>query len=216
MAAKYGNSGGRNKGKKYVKLRGDEIATPEAEARASEFMKWYGDNFDALRSKLLYDEFYDDEVATDTALYLYDCIAYKGLKIDNYKWYYLRAYHTALLGAKKKNGEARAAFVSVDEPVIGEVMYGDILPAPTFDYTTYEMEIDAVQREILEYVRASYDQVSVSLFEIYVTLQPEMSYKKLARMLGIPANKIWPVIGAIRKDVAVRFADRRDYLLSLL
>lgn len=209
MAAKYGNSGGRNKGKKYVKLRGNEIATPENEARAVDFMQWYGAHFDVLRSKLLYDQYYDDQVATDTAIHLYECIAFKGLKVDNYKWYYLRAYHTALLTSKKKDGDQRAGFVSIDEP-------GAQLVAPTFDYAAYELELDMVQTEILNYVRATYDQVSVSLFEIYVTLQPEMSYKKLARMLGYPANKIWPVIGSIRKDVALRFADKRDFLLSLL
>lgn len=211
MAAKYGNSGGRNKGKKYVKLNGNEIATEENEARAVDFMQWFGANFDVLRCKLLYGQYWDDQVATDTALYLYECIAFKGLRIDNYKWYYLRAYHTALLTSKKKDGDQRAAYVSIDEPE-----YGVTLAAPSFDYVTYEKELDAIQTEILDYVRSAYDQVSVSLFEIYVTLQPEMSYKKLARMLGYPANKIWPVIGSIRKDVAVRFADRRGFLLSLL
>lgn len=207
MAAKYGNSGGRNRGKKYIKLKGNEIAAPENEARALEFMNWYGANFEALRDKLLYDQFYDDEVATDTALYLYDCIAYKGLHIQNNKWYYLRAYHTALLAKRKQ--PARDVSIDAEATTLQ-------LPAPDFDYSTYERALDALQTEILDYVRANYDQVSVSLFEIYITLQPEMSYKKLARMLGFPAQKIWPVLGAIRKDVANRFSDRRDYLLSLI
>lgn len=203
--AKYGNSGGRNKGKKYKKLHGFEQATPETEARAREFMQWYGDNFDALRDKLIYDHLYDDEIATDTALYLYDCIALKGFVIKDYKFYYLRAYHTARLAALKK----RTPEVSIDdeERIIQ-------LSAPDFNYEKYEAVVDQLNTEILEYVRANYDAVAVSLFEIYIGLQPDISYKRLAVMLDIPVTKIWTSIGAIRKGVAAEFGARKGYLLS--
>jgi len=207
MAAKYGNSGGRNAGKKYAKLRGDEMATPESEGRAIEFMKWFGDNFNALRTKLLYKEYYDDQVATDTALHLYDCILLKGLVVENYKWYYLRAYHTALLASKVRRK---------DEVLHIEDSAYDTVASSNCDYSEYERASDQLQNEILEYVRGAYDPISVSLFEIYVALQPDMSYNKLSAMLGIPATKIWPVIGLIRKDVAARFAEKHNILLSLL
>jgi len=35
-------------------------------------------------------------------------------------------------------------------------------------------------------------------------------------MLGFPVRAVWPVIGAIKKDLVNRFADWKDYLLSLL
>lgn len=201
--ATYGNSGGRNRGKKYKKDYGD--TTPESENRARNFMDWYGNNFTALRDKLIYDQFYDDEVATDTALYIYDCIAYKGLTVDNYKWYYLRAYHTAFMAAQKN----KKHLVSVDdeESVIQ-------LPASDFDSDTYEEVVETINTEVLEYVRESYDEVAVSLFEIYVGLSPDISYKRMSNILGIPATKIWPVIGQIKKDLVKRFDDRRDFLLS--
>jgi len=202
---------GRNKGKKYIKLRGGEIATPENEARAQKFMRWYGYNVEYIRERLIFDHLYDDEVATDTMLYLYECIALKGLAIDKYKWYYLRAYHTNLLAAKKKRGESLKGIVYIDD----EKVHAQLL-APDFDYAAYESAVDLLKGEILEYVRATYDPVAVSLFEIYVSLQPEMSYKKLAAMLGYPLQKIWPVIGAIRKDLALRYAEKRYFLLSII
>lgn len=200
--AKYGNSGGRNKGKKYKKLNGFEQATEETEKRAREFMQWYGDNFDVLRDKLIFDRLYDDEVATDTALHLYDCIALKGLIIQDHKFYYLRAYHTSRLAKLKK-----AAPISFEEIPMQ-------IAASDFNSEKYETTVDELKGEILEYVRDNYDAIDVSLFEIYIGLQPDISYKRLAVMLDFPVTKIWSGIGAIRKDVAERFSQRKEFMLS--
>jgi hypothetical protein len=54
----------------------------------------------------------------------------------------------------------------------------------------------------------------VSLFEIYVGLSPDISYKRMSIILGIPATRIWPVIGRIKKDLVKRFDGRRGFLLS--
>lgn len=209
--ARNGNS---NKGKKYVKLRGGEVATPENEARAREFLNWYAANIDTISRKLIYDHLYDDEVATDTMLGVYDCIALKGLVVRDYKFYFLRAYHTNYLAAQKRRNVAQ---VSIDAPLgVDGRCISDMLVAPDFNYEAYEETVDALKTEITNYVRDHYDPAACSLFEIYIALQPEMSYKKMARMLGFPATRVWPVIGAIRKDVLQRFAARKDYLLSCL
>lgn len=209
--ARNGNS---NKGKKYVKLRGGEIATPENEARARAFMEWYAANEKTIRTKLIYDRLYDDQVATDTMLNVYDCIAYKGLQVQDYKFYFLRAYHTNYLAAQKRKGPAP---VSLDAPVWNDDMrVGDMLAAPDFDYETYEQTVDALKTEITEYVRGAYDPAECSIFEIYIALQPEISYPKMAKMLGIPAHRLWMVIGQIKKDVFKTFARRKDILLSAL
>ena len=204
--AKYGNSGGKNKGKKYKKLRGFEQATPESEAAARKFMDWYGSNFEKLKRELIYKgRGFDDEIATDTALTIYDAIALKGAQIESYKHYYFRAYHTNCLRAAqaKKNNT-----VSIDE--------GTTVIASTFNYETYEAVVDQLNTEIIEYVRANYDEVAVALFEIYIGLQPDISYRRLSVLLNIPFTKIETKIGAIRKDVAVRFNPRKDFLLSLI
>lgn len=202
-----GNRGGKNKGKKYKKLKGYEQPTPETAKRARDFMDWYGENFQDLRDRLIYDHLYDDEIATDTALHLHECIALKGFIIKDYKFYYLRAYHTARLAHLKKR--------RYDLPLDDEETYLQ-LEACDFDYETYERVVDELNGEILEYVRANYDEIAVSLFEIYIGLQPDTSYRRLSVMLDIPVTKIWVSIGAIRKDVAERFAERKEYLLSII
>ena len=198
--------------KKYIKLQGHEKPTPESERRAKAFMRWFSLRFDRLRSEWLYAGKFDDEVATDTALYIYDCIALKGLQIKGkYKWYYLRAYHMRLLATQKKRGEEARRSVYLDDP---DVLLD--LAAPTFDYEYFEALVDAINTDMLEYVRANYPPLDASLFEIYIALQPDMSYKRMGKMLGYSPNKIWPVIGAIRRDLAEKFADKRYYLLSLV
>lgn len=198
--------------KKYIKLQGHEKPTPESERRARAFMRWFSLRFDRLRSEWLYAGKFDDEVATDTALYIYDCIALKGLQIKGkYKWYYLRAYHMRLLAVQKKRAEAAQRSVYLDDP---DVLLD--LAAPTFDYEYFEALVDAINTDMLEYVRANYPPLDASLFEIYIALQPDMSYKRMGKMLGYSPNKIWPVIGAIRRDLAEKFADKRYFLLSLV
>lgn len=200
--------------RKYVKLKGHEVATPENERRAKAFMRWFSLRFDRLRKEWLYAGKFDDQVATDTALYIYECIALKGLIIKGkYKYYFLRAYHMRLLAERKKRAEHESRHVWLDDP---EVAVGHYLAASEFDYEYFEALVDSINSEMLEYVRNNYPPLDASLFEIYIALQPDMSYKRMGKMLGYPPHKIWPAIGAIRRDLAERFSDKRDFLLSLV
>lgn len=215
--ATYGNSGGRNRGKNYIKLTGSETATPESEARARDFMAWYGANMDGLR-RSLYNGFYDADLMSETALHIYNCIALKGLRVDNYRGYYLRAYHTTRMAALKRDSENQERTVRIDygtdrNPARVEA---EIVPHPADgDRKAYEVAAARLENEILEYVRAKYDAAAVALFEIYVALRPDISYKRLSELLGWPLCKIWPVMGAIRKDVAAHFGERNRQLLTI-
>lgn len=196
--ATYGNSNKGNTGKKYIKLTGEEVATPQDLARANDFKEWFGREYTALRL-CLFAEHFDDEIFTETFLTIYDNIALKGAVIANYKYYYLRAYHTARLGAKKK---ARVDTIDLD---------GIDLVAPEFENA--DIWGDFFETEILEYVRGSFDAYTVSIFEMYIGLQP-ISCRKLALTLGLFPNDVWQIIDAIKKDLHYRFADRVDFILS--
>lgn len=185
---------GRNKGKQYAKLKGYEEATPESEERANEFMQWYGDNFNRLRDKLIFTHLYDDEVATDTALIVYDNIALKRFVVVDYQAYFLRAYHTNRVAKLKRRVYETELAQLQDEPFIADL-----------DHEEREEAVDRLNNEMLEYVRASYDPFSTSLFEIYIGLLPDTSYKRLAALLGLPDSQVWTRIGVIRKDLAQRF-----------
>lgn len=219
---------GKNKGKKYVKLKGFEQATPQSEKAAQNFMGWYGDNFERIRDKLIFGHLYDDELATDTALMIYENIALKRFIVVDYQAYFLRAYHTNRI-AKAKRRVYESPFIdslgmtdkqSEDETEISPeyaALYQQLhgkADTPDFDYEQYELAVDQLNTEMLDYVRATYDPLSVSLFEIYVGLLPNTSYKRLSELLGIPVTKVWTSIGAIRKDLAERFAYRNAFMLS--
>jgi DNA-directed RNA polymerase specialized sigma24 family protein len=173
---------------------------PENEAKARAFMDWYGANMDKLRC---YVPEYDEDLFTDTFLRSYDAIARRGTSVKNNVGYFLQAYRATFLDSKKTPIVGKA-----DERVIAN------LPASDFDSDAYEEALEKINAEVLEYVRKNYDEVAVSLFEIYVGLSPDVSYRRMSNILGIPATKIWPVIGQIKKGLVKRFDGRRDFLLS--
>lgn len=208
---------GKNFGKKYKKLTGGEVSTKESLRAARAFLYWYGNRWEDIATALIYKHMFDDEVATDTALRIYQDIELKGLVIKGkYKWYFLRSYHTNLIAMKKREGARLAQSVSMDAE--GDEEYftlKDKLAHADYDSATYEAHTDAMRAQVLAFVRGRYTHESISLFEIYMELQPEISYKKLAQLLGMPHQKIWQTIGAIKRDVLAEFEGRRDNLLSI-
>jgi len=208
--AGLGNSGGKNRGKKYKKLTGYEMATPESEAKARDFMDWYGANFDTLKRELFYKgRAFDDQIATDTALIIYDAIALKGVTIESYKHYFFRAYHTNAVKDARAEIAQSAREIELDASTLQ-------LPACSVDLDTYEREVDIFSAEVMEYVREGFSPFDCSIFEIYIGLHPETSYNKLSALLGIPRFTIYTTIGAIRKELAAEFAQKRDYLRTLI
>lgn len=202
-----------NKGKKYVRLTGYEIPTDENLARGRQFLEWYAQNTEDLASRIKKNRShlnsYDRDLMADVMLSIYDAITLKGAAIKDYRFYYYRAYYNAYLGQK-------AGPVYLDDVKLGEdLTLSDTLAAPTFQYEAYELAADELQAQILEYVRAKYDPVAVSLFEIYIGLSPDTSYKKIAALLGVPFTLVWSNIGRIRKDVAQAFQDKKGNLLSI-
>lgn len=202
-----------NKGKKYKKLRGDEKPTQDSAARARAFMGWFGLRFEQIRDG--FGAAFDDEVAVDTALRIREDIELKGLVITGrYRHYFIRAYNVNLIAAKKRAAVQTARHVDIDEPNDEGLPWAEMLGAEDMDPHEYEMAVDTLRAEVLDFVRRHHDPVAASLFEIYVELSPDISYNRLARMLGLPYRKIWQDLGAIKKDVVYWFAERRAYLMN--
>lgn len=179
-------------------------ASPENEAKARAFMSWYAANMDKLRYYVQGSGLeYDEDLFTDAFLRAYEAIARRGTDVKDNVGYFLQSYRATFLDSKKAPEINKA-----DDTAVGNLRASD------FDSDLYEEVVETINTEMLEYVRKSYDEVAVSLFEIYVGLSPDISYKRMAVILGIPATKIWPVIGKIKKDLVKRFDGRRDFLLS--
>lgn len=175
---------------------------PDCEARARAFMEWYSLNTDRLK---YYVDHYDEDLFTDAFLRAYEAIARRCTVVRDYTGYFLRTYRATYLDAKKAAGSRRA-----DENAITR------LQQPEFNSELYENIAALLNAEVLEYVRDSYDEISVSLFEIYVGLAPEMSYRRIADMLGLSEHVVRFRIMPIKKDVVERFGARKNFLLSLL
>lgn len=209
----YGNSAGRNKGKKYVKLTGNEIATPEAERKAKRFLDWYGAMYNHIARKI---RGYNAEIATETMLRVYNDILYKGAHIKNYRAYFVKAYHTTKLKQDIEEARRRGMHISFDAPAEEDTTLSEMIAAPDFDYELHEEIVERINAEILDYVRAKFSPMEISIFEIYVGLQPAVSYTLMGELLGISANRIYLIVSAIKRDLSENYTDRRKYLLSLL
>lgn len=214
--AKYGNSKGNNKGKKYIKLRGGEVATPQAQAAADDFLKWFGRMYGYIREHLIAEPKLDDDVYHDAAITIYDAIRLKNLVIRGRKRaYYLRVYHTTLLKTLQDRRKAITTTLSInvleDENTGAELR---ALAANDYDPAAYEHAVDTVRGEMLAFVRRHYQPWAVSIFEIYMELQPQITYKAMAEMLGIPRNKVSATVCEIKAELRYWYADRRALLLS--
>lgn len=218
--AKYGNSRGNNKGKKYIKLKGGEVATPEAQIAADEFLTWFGRMHGYIKEHLISEPKMDDDVYHDAALYIYDAIRLKNLVIRGRKRaYYLRVYHTALLKELQNRKKAQTTTLSLS--VLMSVNTEDEgraelvkLAANDYDPAHYEGAVDTLRGEMLDFVRRHYPADSASIFEIYMELQPRITYKSMAEMLGIPQNKVWATVRDIKAELKYWYAERRVILLS--
>jgi len=203
---RYANSGGKNLGKKYKILKGDEVATPQSTKKARAFILWYGRNFENLRRRI---NNWDDEIATDTALKIYEAIELKDLRIDSYKYYYFRAYHTNALKSKRDEMVLNVNFTRLsDSPNAGEFR----APDPPENAQPEDLEI--LEGVILDYVLTAYPPFESSIFEIFVGLQPNISCRGLSIMLGLRSAQVYEIITKIRRDVAERFKGEKDNLLS--
>lgn len=199
---------GTNKGKKYTKLTGDEIATPEAERKAKHFLDWFGAIYPELKKRM---RDHNEEISVDTMLQIYNDILYKGTRIQNYRGYFLMAYNTTKL--KRAVDEARRTSVHVaiddDEEVLN-------IAAPDFDYDLHESILAQIDEEMLEYVRREFSPAEISIYEIYTGLQPTVSYGVMAKMLGISEQRIYRTVSAIKRELKANYTERRVYLLSIL
>ena len=194
------------KKRKYIKLTGNEIITEKARKHAEEFSVWFSNNRRRLTC-MIYSNCLDEDVMHDTYLHIYDCISYKGITIKDFKWYFLTSYYRKLIYKK----QTAPLVIDIEDDTYPEVR---TLTANQPDSKTSEETIRKINNEIMDYVRKKYGAVDFSIFEMYIKLFPEISYKKLSEMIDYPFNKVWPVMSQIRKDVVQNFKKRKDFLLS--
>lgn len=203
---KLANSNGANKGKKYIRLTGDEVITPEREAEVLKFTKWFNDNCEAVSKSITTKEKIDPEIFANTYITMYESIAFKKLNTKDYKAYFCRAYYTNKIGAKVKDQKHNARHYDLD----GTWNLVD----NSLDDEEMVKEAEKLNNDILDYVRDTYEPLEFSLFEIYIHAKPSMSYKKLSEITKVPYYRIADSLSTIIKDVRTTFRDRKESIIG--
>lgn len=187
---KLGNSKANNKGKKYVKIKEGTYATPQNQAKADDFARWFGQWYERLQTELKQKDTYDEDILNDTFIRIYDKIRFGGIDINNYKAYFHRAFFTNFM----------QYVITYNQRVV------PIMPDyETPDNTDCDQEVirykENLESDILNYVYNRYPAQQFEIFKMYVRLKPAISYAQLSQLTEIPTNTISEIIARIRRDI---------------
>ncbi|WP_301666264.1 hypothetical protein [uncultured Alistipes sp.] len=198
----YGNSGGRNRGKKYIRGAAALPPSAESEERAQAFARWFALEEESILAYLSKRGDFDAESYGAAYLSVWDAIARRGVILTNYRAYFLRTYFTARLSRRVNDCKQEARHVPIEEarglhsPSEGGEKEDEESPLPSLD-------------EVLDYVRSEYPGKGAAYFEIYVSLWPDVTYDRVAEIAGVTRFAVWSAIGRIRRDLEARWRRMR-------
>ncbi|GAB6007473.1 hypothetical protein [Dysgonomonas reticulitermitis] len=186
-----GNSFGKNKGKKYFMRERDMDSVDCLYAEmAEDFNRWFDRDHKSVERQLIGKRVYDVDILNDTYLKIYDIVLFSGLKIKDYKSYFIRSYFTNCINGSMK-----------------ENRYCEL--QPNFDRSDMDVEhlveLDRQQKQleddIFSYVYANYNLREFELFKMYVSLKPAVNYDSLAEITQVKAYSIQRIVSKIKKDI---------------
>lgn len=197
---RLGNSFGNNKGKKYRKEKGDYVYA----LQTHEFNKWMSINYDSVISYLKDKNIFDQDVFSSTYEKMYELILYSGIKGNNYRAYFQRAYYTNRINYEIQNSRL-VEFLSCYERE--DVNYGY--------YAEIEEKQSKLEADIMDYIYSNYDLREYEIFKMYVNLKPAVSYKSLSEITNVKSHNIYRIISKIKKDIQGNpdFIKRRKELI---
>ncbi|SHF87057.1 hypothetical protein [Dysgonomonas macrotermitis] len=201
---RLGNSGANNKGKKYIKINQDSIATPENQTKADNFATWFGVWYSRIQTELIRKDTYDEDILNDTFMRIFDKIRFGGLEISDYKAYFHRAFFTNFM--QKVFIDTQGTMISIDS-------HDEI------DNTESDEELirfkSVLEQDIFHYVYQRYPVQEFELFKMYVRLKPAVNYSELSKLTNITVSDISATISKIRRDIRRQrdFRNRRQYTL---
>lgn len=190
---KLGNSGGKNLGKKYLKIKGDEIITPENQLKVDAFNKWFSDNYFFLKKKITSQGgVFDDEIFHETYIRIATKILYGGLEIKDYAFYFHRSYYTnAIQLAIKENRYADCEFIQFN----------------IIDESKENIEIMKKQDETIQDIKAFVLSHFPSDYDLFVSNMIDgLTYPDLSEQTGIKAYVIQQKISTIKSAIKKEFA----------
>lgn len=198
---KLGNTAGKNKGKKYLKIKGDEVITVENQAKADHFKYWFGEMYNRLRNELIQKGTCDEDVLNETFLRIHDKILFGGLFIKDYKAYFHRAFFTNYM--QVVIDQSKGILSGIDGLDFEEDIDSDL---PLIEAKA------RLENDIFDYVHSKYSLRDFELFKMYIRLKPTITYTQMSGMTGLSVTLISDAVSKIRKDVRARkvFLVRRE------
>lgn len=202
---RLGNTAGKNRGKKYLKIKGTETITVENQAKADHFKYWFGENYQRLRREIIQKDTFDEDILNETFLRIHDKVLYGGLVIKDYKAYFHRAFFTNYMQVLIDT--TKGILASIDGYDTADTSFDDM---PMIK-TKARLEVD-----ILDYVFKTYPVSDFELFKMYVRLKPAVNYESLSEMTKIPKTRISMIVSRIRSDIRSNkeFLDRRKAIIK--
>jgi len=189
---KLGNTGGKNKGKKYLKITGNEIVTEENRQKANSFAIWFGNHYERLQRELIAKNTIDEDQMNETYLKIFEKILYGGLEILDYKSYFHRAFFTNYIQSSVKKNRIERAFLTEDHAVV------------IIDESDEEAERNALKdelyKDVLQYVRNKTDEAVYNLFINYVTIGKNR-YEHVAAEMNLPVDKVADTLVSLKQSI---------------
>lgn len=189
---RLGNSGGKNKGKKYLKITGYEIITPDNRAKSDRFKEWFGKNYLLLQRELVQKGTPDEDTMNETFLRIYDKILFGGLEIADYKAYFHRAFFTNYTQNRMRHSKILQIHVS-DE-------YATELPDEAIEAAEIEKEKRELCDSVLSFVKEKFDTPTYDLFITYLNTG-QKNYQDVVEQTLIPYEHVAQVIGGIKRKI---------------
>lgn len=198
---KLGNTAGKNKGKKYLKITGNEVITAENQAKADHFKYWFGEKYSQLQRELIQKNTLDEDVMNETFIRIHDKILYGGLVIKDYKAYFHRAFFTNYM----------QVIIDVSRGIMSSIDGYDTSDDSDNELAMIETK-SRLENDVFDYVSQKYSARDFELFKIYVSLKPSINYEQISEMTGLSQGRISGAISKIRKDVRAQkvFLYRRE------
>lgn len=192
---KLGNSGGNNKGKKYLVIKGNEPITEENQIKGDAFNDWFAREYGSLRKNIKFkDTSYDDEIFHETYLRIINKILLGGLEINDYASYFHRSYFTNKIQLAIKENR----FVDFDM----ERFQG-------IDETEENIGIMKKQEmlsiEIIKYVQETWPE-DYKLFKL--SLEEGLTLPQVAEITGVKVHVVQRKLSLIKNQIKRVFENK--------
>lgn len=191
---RFGNTGGNNKGKKYLKIKGDEPITQENQEKADAFNSWFEREYSILKRQISsQDQSCDDEVFHETYLRIVNKILHGGLDIKDYASYFHRSYFTNNIRLTIKENR----FVDFDFERVQQI-----------DESEENIEIMKKQDDTIQAIKDFVKEHYLNDYDLFIANMIDgIAYSKLSEQTGIKEYVIQRKVSAIKAALRNEFAN---------